>query len=60
MTSAQKQYGDCFLYENFIKRAHRSDRNFSKAIDNSVSRLLEHIENGHAHKAGGYTSNLKK
>jgi hypothetical protein len=60
MTRDQKQYGDSFLYENFMKRAYRSDRNFSKGIDNSVFRLLEHIENGHYGKKSDYPKQVQK
>jgi hypothetical protein len=60
MTRDQKMYGDSFLYEAFMKRAHRSDRNFSKGIDNSVFRLLEHIENGHHGKKTDYPKQLQK
>jgi hypothetical protein len=60
MTREQKQYSDSFLYEAFMKRAHRSDRNFSKGIDNSVFRLLEHIENGHYGKTSDYPNQLQK
>jgi len=60
VTRDQKQYGDSFLYETFMKRAYRSDRNFSKGIDNSVFRLLEHIENGHHGKKADYPKQLQK
>jgi hypothetical protein len=60
MTRSQKQYGDSYLYEAFMKRAHRSDRNFSKGIDNAVFRLLEHIENGHYGKKSDYPKQVQK
>jgi hypothetical protein len=60
MTKDQKQYGDSFLYEAFMKRAHRSERNFSKGIDNSIFRLLEHIENGDHGKKTDYPKQVQK
>jgi len=43
-----------------MKRAYRSDRNFSKGIDNGEFRLLEHIENGHYGKKSDYPKQLQK
>jgi len=51
---------DSFKYEALMKRAYRSDRNFSKGIDNSVFRLLEHIENGHYGKSSDYPKHVEK
>ena len=45
---------------NFMKRAYRSDRNFRRGIDNSVFRLLEHIENGHYGKKSDYPRQVQK
>jgi hypothetical protein len=60
MTTTQKQYMDSFLYEGFMRRAHHSDRDFSKGIDNSVFRLLEHIDNGHYGKPKDYPKQVVK
>lgn len=51
---------DSHKYEALMKRAYRSDRNFEKGIDNSVFRLLEHIENGHYGKAADYPKQVQK
>ena len=42
----QSFYCRSFSYENFMKRAFRSDRNHSRGIDSSVYELLDHIEHG--------------
>jgi len=60
MIRDQKQYGDSYLYEAFMKRAHRSERNFSRGIDNSKFRLLEHIENGDYGKKTNYPKQVQK
>lgn len=51
---------DSYKYEALMKRAYHSDRNFENGIDNSVFRLLEHIENGHYGKATDYPKQVQK
>jgi hypothetical protein len=60
MLKNQKQYMDSYLYEALMKRAFRSERNFGRGIDNSVFRLLEHIENGHYGKPADYPKQVRK
>jgi hypothetical protein len=60
MTTDQKSYADSHLYEIFMKRAHRSDRNFSRGIDSSVFLLLHHIDGGHYGKPKDYPKQVEK
>jgi hypothetical protein len=60
MTTDQKSYADSYKYEIFMRRAHRSDRNFSKGIDNSVFLLLNHIDRGHYGKPKDHPKQVLK
>ena len=53
-------YARSFSYENFMRRAFRSERNFSKGIDNSVYLQLEYIEKGYALSNKNYPKQIKK
>lgn len=50
MTQDQISYQNSYRYEAFMKRAHRSARNFERGIDNSVFLKLNNIANGHTSK----------
>lgn len=53
-------YARSFSYENFMRRAFRSERNFSKGIDNSVYHQLEYIEKGYALSNKNYPKQIQK
>ena len=60
MTKNQSFYARSFSYENFMKRAFRSDRNFSRGIDSSVYELLDHITNGRYKTRKEYPKQIQK
>jgi hypothetical protein len=53
-------YTRSFSYENFMRRAFKSERNFSKGIDNSVYLQLYYITNGYSSSTKNYSKQIEK
>jgi hypothetical protein len=53
-------YTRSFSYENFMRRAFKSERNFSKGIDNSVYLQLHYIANGYSLSSKNYSKQFEK
>ena len=53
-------YTQSFSYENFMRRAFKSERNFSKGIDNSVYLQLYYITNGYSLSTKNYSKQFEK
>jgi hypothetical protein len=53
-------YARSFSYENFMRRAFKSERNFSRGIDNSVYLQLHYIANGHSLSTKNYSKQFEK
>jgi hypothetical protein len=60
MENSTTAYTRSFAYEHFMMRAFRSERNFSKGIDNSVYLQLDYIERGIALSNKSYPKQIEK
>ncbi|RQO75593.1 hypothetical protein DBR43_09660 [Pedobacter sp. KBW06] len=56
----QNSYDRSFLYENFMRRAFRTGRDFSKGIDGSHYQQLERISNGTSLIRTSYAKQMQK
>lgn len=60
MENSNTAYTRSFDYEHFMRSAFRSERNFSKGIDNSVYLQLDYIERGVAVSNKNYPKQIEK